>query len=279
MAAINTLLKQIYINSSAPYRDVGGTDEDFTVTEVGRHFGPPLAPKRVKLACAAIPYTWYNVTSSNNTFSFTDASGTYNIVITPGNYDATSLASAIATLMNGVGSPLTYVVTASPTTFKITFTTTGNFNLDFNVANSADLLLGFLASTVTAPALTVTAPNILGLVSDNEIFICTDLISGADNGLIPWTPGPAASSNRHVLANVTISASYGSILTTCGNDNNPFFDMRQSPYVAAAISRSDTPPPRRMHFWLEFPSGLPVSLNGSHWSMTLIFDFGSEINI
>lgn len=278
MAGINTLLKQIYINSSAPYRDIGGTDEDFTVTENGRHFGPPLAPKRVKLGSASIPYTWYNVTASNNKFSVTDAS-TFNITIPVGHYDGPGLSSTVSSRLNASGTLLTYTVLLSPTTYKLTISATGNFSLNFNVADSADTLLGFIANTVTPSAATVTAPNIIGVLADNEIFICTDLISGADNGLIPWTPASAASSNRHILATVPISGIFGSVITCYGGDNVPFFDMRQSPYVAAAISRVEPPPLRQMRFWLEFPSGLPISLNGSHWSMSLIFDFGSEINI
>lgn len=279
MAGINTLLKQIYINSSAPYRDIGGTDENFTVTESGRHFGPPLAPKRVKLGCAAIPYTWYNVTASNNKFSVTDGGGTYNITIPVGHYDGPGLSSTVSAQLNASGTPLAYTVLLSPTSYKLTISATGNFSLNFNVANSADLLLGFTANVVTPVAASVAAPNMIGLLADSEIFICTDLISGADNGLIPWTPASAASSNRHILASVTVNGAFGSVLTSCGGDNVPFFDMRQSPYVAAAISRVEPAPLRQMRFWLEFPSGLPVSLNGSHWSMTLIFDFGSEINI
>ena len=279
MAGINTLLKQIYINSSAPYRDVGGTNEDFIITENGRHFGPPLAPKRVKLGCAAIPYTWYNVTSSNNKFSVTDAGGTFAITIPVGHYDGPGLSSTISTQLNASGTPLTYTVLLSPTTYKLTISATGNFSLNFSVANSADLLMGFVTNTITPAAATVTAPNMIGLLADSQIFICTDLISGADNGLITWTPAPAAASNRHILAAVTVNGTFGSVLTSCGSDNVPFFDMRQSPYVAAAISRTEPPPPRQMRFWLELPSGLPVSLNGSSWSMTLIFDFGSEINI
>lgn len=277
--AVNTLLKQIYVNSSAPYRDVGGTNEDFTVTENGRHFGPPLAPKRVKLACANIPYTWYNTTVANNQFSFTDPSGTYNVTIPPGNYGGPDLATLVANLMNSSGTSVQYSVTMSMMSFKLVFTGTADFSLDFSGANSADLLLGFLAGTVTPPASTVTAPNIVGLLPDFEIFICSDLISGSDNGVIPWTPAPVAAANRHILARVPINACYGGVLTACGGDCSPFFDIRQSPYVAAAISREQPPPPRRMRFWLEFPSGLPVNLNGSHWSMTLTFDFGSEINI
>lgn len=279
MSGINTLLGEIYINSSAPYRDPGGTNEDFFITENGRHFGPPKTPKRVRVTRASIPYTWFNTTAANNAFEILESGVPFAITIPPGNYDGTSLAAALQNaigLIGGLGN--TYTVTFSPTTYRLTFTATpGTFQLNFSVANSAALLLGFLTGSTTVDAGSVTAPNMVGLLPDFEIFICTDLVQGCDNGLVMWNTSPP--SNTQIIAKVSVNGSYGSVLNYVGYEYGPFFDMRGSLYAAAATSTAIPAPPRTMHFWLQFPSGLPVDLNGAHWSATLLMDWGSEINV
>lgn len=278
MSGINTLLKEFYINSSAPYRNAGGTNEDFVITENGRHLGPPKTPKFVKLASASIPYTWYNVTTSNNAFTLVEGGTSYPVTIPVGNYDGAGLATALTTALNASGGANTYTVTYSTVTSKLTFAAApGTFRLNFNVANSIALLVGFPAGTLTAIVSSITAPNVVALTPDYEIFICSDLVQGCDNGIMMWDT--AAPSNTQILGRVTVSGSHGGILSYRGYEYEPFFDMRASPYAAAATSQAVPSPPRTMHFWLQFPSGLPVDLNGSFWSATLVVDFGSEINI
>lgn len=281
MSGINTLLKELYINSSAAYRDPGGSNEDFVITENGRHFGPPLTPKRVKLARASVPYTWFNTTTSNNSFQIVEGSNVFTITIPPGNYDGPTLITVLNSLIAATpGMANTYMVAFNTMTFRLTFmsvTGPGTFQLNFNVPHSAALLLGFIAGSMTPVSNSVTAPNIVGLLPDFEIFICSDLVQGCDNGLIMWNTAPP--SNTQILAKVSVSGCYGGILNYCGCECSPFFDMRASPYTAAATSKAIPAPPRTMHFWLQFPSGLPVDLNGAHWSATLVTDWGSEINI
>lgn len=281
MSGINTLLKEFYINSSAPHRDPGGTNEDFYITESGRHYGPPLTPKRVKLARATIPFTWFNVTNSNNVFELIDVDGTHQVTMPPGNYDAPTLAAVIGNLLNALpGLAGMYTVAFNTMTFRLIFSSVDGvrtFQLNFDIPNSAALLLGFPVGSTTESGTNLTAPNMVGLVPDFEIFICSDLVQGCDNGLVMWNTSPP--SNTQILAKVSVSGCYGSILNYCGCECSPFFDMRGSPYAAAATSTIVPEPPRRMHFWLQFPSGMPVDLNGAHWTATLVVDFGSEINI
>lgn len=277
MSGINTLLKELYINSSAAYRDPGGSNEDFVITENGRHFGPPQTPKRVKVARANIPYTWYNVTASNNVFQILEGVDVFPVTIPVGNYDGATLVTALNTTIAAIGGMANlYTVTLSALTNRLSFTATGNFQLNFNVANSAALLLGFTAASTTPVGTSAEAPNIIGLTPDYEIFICSDLVQGCDNGLVVWNTSPP--SNTQIIARVSVSSAYGTVLNYSGLES-PFFDMRASPYATAATSRATPAPPRTMHFWLQFPSGLPVDLNGAHWSATLLTDWGSEINI
>ena len=109
--------KTIYINSAPAYRDVGGTSEDFTITDTGDTL--TNLPKTVKLVNACIPFTWFNVyqgTQSNNHFQFEDGASTqYTFDIAPGNYNGTTLAAALQAALNDTASPDTFTVTFAGT--------------------------------------------------------------------------------------------------------------------------------------------------------------------
>ena len=184
--------KVIYINSSDVYRDAGTTNEDFTITKTTQEF--PVEPKSVKLINATIPFTWNNITSDNNTFSITeDGTGTDSFVIPDGNYTGTQLAETIQELLNNsVILTQTYTVSFNSQTLKYTFTTTpSGAQITFAATNSAALLLGFNADS-TSPGTASTSfdsVNSAQLIADYEIFICSDLVKGTDNGDIPWNIG------------------------------------------------------------------------------------------
>lgn len=265
--------KVLYINSQD--RDVGGSDEDFTITKVIQEF--PIEPKSVKLISASIPYTWDNITADNNDFSVDeDTVGTEAFTIPPGNYSGTQLASTIQSMLNtGATLTQTYVVTFSTQTLLFTFTTTGpnGFQLIFPLSGSAAALLGFNPGTTYpgVPALTFTSINKAVLVDDYEIFICSDLVRGSDNGVIPWntSAAPAANSQYQILARVPISSCFGGIINYTASIDLPFFITTQSQFgKVKAIGDATT-----VRFFLSFPSGNTVDLNGYHWTCEIILDF------
>lgn len=100
----------LFINSNE--RD-GGSIDNFTVT-----IPPQLLTRennqkmRIVLNDLVLPYTWYNVQSSNNTFILFErsaaAGGTYDktftVTLTPGSYHALQLRDELANAMTSTST-------------------------------------------------------------------------------------------------------------------------------------------------------------------------------
>lgn len=243
----------IYVNSAPGSRDPGGTDEDFTITVSPPVFTHP--PREARLVTATVPYSWGNITTSNNAFDLID-NGTHAITIAPGNYNAVAIATAIENALNASGGANTYTVTYSH--LRFTIAGNGSFQLDFSVANSIAARVGF-DPELTAQGTSFTSPNLARLVSDTEIFICSDLVSGVDNG-VTWLE-PGALSAREILAVVPLTTCFGGLIHYSAPADAPYFSVRQSAFASGGPVR----------FYLEFPSGDPVDLQGIPWTATLEF--------
>ena len=103
---------------------------------------------------------------------------------------------------------------------------------------------------------------------DYEIFVCSDLVGGSDNGIIPWNDAalPSYLNQNQILASVPINKCYNTVLYYTSPDDVPFFPVVQSPFSSGITTQ-----PLRM--FLKFPSGIDVDLNGYHWTATLVFEF------
>jgi hypothetical protein len=263
--ASSTVQKTFYINSSEAFRDPSGTNEDFTITEYTARMAQ--TPKRVKLIKASIPYTWNNITSFNNTFSVLDPAP-HVVTIPDGHYNGVDLAPVLQSAINASGVSQTYTVIFNTNTLKYTISSVGDFSLDFTDSNSAATQLGFNTDIVTLPAISVTSTDVAQLIPDYEVFICSDLVTGSDNGVMKWTSSPPTSDE--ILATVPITGCFGGLITYI-TTGEPFFTMAQSAY--AQPQEPGPYSPRTMRFFLRFPSGIPVELNGLHWTAQLVFEF------
>jgi len=96
-------------------------------------------------------------------------------------------------------------------------------------------------------------------------------VQGSDNGIIPWNgdPPPPYTDQNQILARVPINSCFNSVLTFTNSPSSPFFITTQSNYAAESGVRS-------LRFFLRFPSGVAVDLNGYHWTAEILFDFGDN---
>jgi len=186
-----------------------GIPEDFIITDSGKNF--INNPKSVKASLICIPYTWYNVDEiMGNVFSWNGSgSGSHSIIIPDNNYTGESLAVELQALM--VAEFAGYTVTYDKVTNKFTINATENFTIDFTVADNMHLILGWDEVVVVPTATSHTSTNVAGFVLDKSVWVCTDMIAGVDNGIIPWTDeNPPVE--QHVLAEVPIMGCFGCIL-------------------------------------------------------------------
>lgn len=249
-----------------------GTSNDFTITDPNEHF--INQPKSAKASLICIPYTWYNVSAiAGNAFSWNgDASGAHSIVVPSNNYTGDTLADELQTQMNAEAAPETYTVVYDTTTNKFMFSATENFTIDFTIADNLHSILGFEDGIVTPNASTVTSTNIAGFVLDKSVWVCTDMIRGIDNGIIPWT-GDNPPNEYNVLAEVPITGCFNSILMYSPPADLPFFPITNSDF-----SLVDRTTQRTTRFFLRFPSGTEVDLNGQDWSIQIVFDFNKPVS-
>lgn len=259
--------KNLYINSAPGFRDIGGTDEDFTITKTTSTFN--LIPKKVKLLSARIPFVWDNVTTSNNAFTLIELPGPIvypNLTVPATRYTPSTLEAALKTALDTAGAH-TYTVAYNSTTLKYTISATGDFQINFAVSNSIAPILGFDEIT-TASATSITSTNATLLETDTEIFIGSSLVGGIDNGIVPYFTG--ATNNLQILASIPIgSTTYGNIIDYTSPNDEPYKNTIQSGFAMVP----NTVPSFEMSFNLFFISGIPVSLKGVHWSANILLEF------
>jgi hypothetical protein len=261
--------KTIYINSSAEFVDAGGSNEDFTVTDTMETF--KNTPKTVKLINACIPYTWYNVTVAiGNSIRFFDSvPDQYDVVISPGNYDGAALAAAIQTAMNAAGSGDTFTVEFSSEASMFTFTTTGvDMQLDFTIVGNMATILGF-SEVLVGPGNPLVSTATAKLLIDLEFFICSDLVAGSDNGVIPWNTG-TPDNTLNILARVPIRSCFGGIVDYTASAELPYYPITQSEF--SKVKQPGDTTPRTVRFYLRWPSGEPFDLNGHYWTAEIVLD-------
>jgi len=253
--------KVIYINSSSQFIDAGGSPEDFAFTKEINEFSG--VPKFAKLSSACVPYMWDNVTADNNVFdAFEVAAGTDTLTIPAGSYSGASLATAVQDLLNASGVlTQTYVVTYDATTFKFSFSTVdpNGLQLTFNEPGSAALLLGFDQDSTFPGAPSTSFDSPATTQTDHEIFICSNLVAGSDNGVIQWDVNytPTSSNQQQILARIPANTVFGDTIFYKSSVEDPWFPISQVDLTY-------------MRFFLKFPSGITVNMNNNNWSAEIL---------
>lgn len=155
-----------------------------------------LRDSSYKLNYASIPVSFYTVTSSNNTFYWSEGSTAITCTLTPGFYTATSLASSLGTAMTSAGTQ-TYTISYSNITALITITAGSNFSITMgtNTTNSLASITGF--NTNLSANTSQTAPNIVNLspitalqVNIEHLSNFTDCSFNSSTFFIPVTGNP-----------------------------------------------------------------------------------------
>ncbi len=148
--------------------------------------GKPLTNvAAIKVLEAQIPFTYYVFNSNNNTFTLSESDGGSPVTVTIpiGNYDSTSILTALNTALNAVTpNSHVYTTTYSTTTGLLTITsnagTTLTFTLGFGAgindtgATNPRLWLGFSGGNNTSTTSQVLiAPSVAQLTGPNYIYL------------------------------------------------------------------------------------------------------------
>lgn len=235
---------QIYLNSRYATETVGGNTANcvyyLPVIEIpdGHHI-------YLSLQNASIPYSFYSITSFDNTFSWGLVAGAVNTYyIQPGNYNITQLIDVL-TIAMGAG----YTITYSSITSKILIThATSNFTI---YAGSFNHIIGFSKTTNTTSVVNLLYGR--DCVNLNQIRAIN-----VEVNFPTYNINVAQAYNQNIMATIPVYVAPFSIITY-DNPNN----FRTNLYV----NKLD-----QIQIRLLDNESRLIDLNGINYQMTLQLD-------
>ena len=198
----------------------------------------------VNVVHASIPFTFYNVNSSNNVLNYTVDSINYSLVITQGNYNVNNFKSFLNSNMSN------FTISYDPIQNKYTFVNTANLNFTFSSTSSCLGLLGFTNQNNTSINYSLTSTQTINL---NPIR-CVCVGSNLPSSNISLT----SKNKNNIICSIPITTQANSIINYL-NPNN--FKINTYANVLSSL-----------RIQLMDQDGNLLNLNGANWSMTIQFD-------
>ena len=199
----------------------------------------------VSVVHAVIPYTFYNIDSTNNVLNYSYNNTTFNLQITSGNYNAIQLASYLQTIMGSF--TITYDIIRN----KLLFTNNDSINFSFLSSSTCLTLLGFVSNTTyTSSSYKLTSPYVVNLLTKNCICILSNLQTGNINN--------ADKYNGSILCSIPVSGPPYSLITYT-NSNNFRSNLYANNLNEINIKITDS-------------NNNLIDLNNCYWSITLQID-------
>lgn len=195
----------------------------------------------LKIRNMYLPITFYVVNSSNNLLVV--GSTTYTIPV--GNHTATTLKSALTSLLTG------YTITFSTLTNKLTFTKASG---DFTISSASTCLkiLGFVPGTsYTSTSSILSSVFPIDLSGDNTIFIDVPNLK---------TPNILNGNSTSIIKSLLVTVPYGSILYYENQvDNGAIIQEDSISFIHVRILGED--------------SSTLLDFQNNDWQITLDFSF------
>lgn len=151
----------------------------------------------IKVLEVTIPFSWYVFNYNNNTFTLNEGAGGGDVTVTipEGNYNGTSLATALELAMNAVSpNTYTYIVSYNPVTGKLIWEATtpgGAFTLKCGYQNyplgnyDPSVLLGLRASQ-SSIGNTLVGPDVAMITGPSYLYLNSRALGGMCNLFLPY---------------------------------------------------------------------------------------------
>jgi len=154
---------------------------------------------------ANIPYSFYNINSTNNVLNYTLNSVNYTITITSGNYNITQLVASLKSSMTG------FTISYNSITNKITFSHS-TYNFTFLSSSTCQEILGFVKNTAyTSSSLSLISKNSVSLIP----IKCINVVSN----LLTYNINKANPNNQSILCCIPVTTQPNSIIEYKNNNN------------------------------------------------------------
>jgi hypothetical protein len=197
-------------------------------------FEPQQNVYAFKILEVQIPFSYYVISTENQTFIWSNGITTYAATIPIGNYTTTTLTPALTTALNASlpGSSRTFTVTYSDLTGKLTFAATGAFSFQFGApTNSGNknprLILGFPGGETFSSGLTLVAPNAALVTGPNYIYVNSQQLGGLVQAVLPAGAVNLANGGRGPqVAKVGVNANPSGVILWSDPDPQKWFSLQ-----------------------------------------------------
>src|SRR5271156_2372665 len=250
-------LRQILSNKQQTMFTITGNSSSFyTILPNNVEFNPNL-DYEIALVRFETYNTYYNVTLTNNNFSYTNPVGAVRTFqITPGAYQVSDINAYIQLQMLAYGdyttntstNTNTYGINITPNlnTSKCIITLITGYSVNFTIANSIRTILGFNSEVINAAA--NTSENIIQIQNFNILCVNCDLVS---NSYVNST----SSNVLRVISNTLVPVGYKIIVEPT---NQIFLPIKYK------TGFSD------FRVWISDENGNPINFNGETITITLL---------
>lgn len=223
-----------------------------------------------KVLEAQIPFTYYTVDTTNNSFTLLENNLVpHTVTLNVGNYQTPSMITELSRALNAAGGAGSYAVSYNPTTLKFTVTNNGSGNpfilrfSDTSGATNPRLLLGFNGgdnlSTSGAGGFLV-APNVGNLAGPDYIFLCSNRLGILNNESL--RRGDLNQSGP-VIARIPVDVNAGGVIAYTDPDPHKYYEID-----ANVLAEAD------LYIAMNLASAQslkPLSLNGLGFSVKIAF--------
>lgn len=219
---------------------------------------------RIYVESAQIPFTYFTTNATNNSLTIEYDSGTISAIVSPGNYNSGTIATAVRSALDSFAIPgVVWSVTFDPITFKLKITITGGSG-SFKILVASDPLsiwpsVGFTQDTTYSAV--HTSDGVMDLSGPRYLVIKSELI------------GENRAYTTAVSTLYTSTVNANTIIHTVPVNTNPggvILDVAPSPRYS--ILGFKTSFKDNIDFRLEDDRGNLLDLNGNHWSVQFIFE-------
>jgi hypothetical protein len=154
---------------------------------------------------ASIPYSFYNINTTNNVLIYTLNLVNYTVTITPGNYNITQLVTFLKSNMSG------FTISYNSITNKMTFSHS-TYNFTFLSTSTCQEILGFKTNTnYTSTTLSLISMNCVSLIP----IKCINIVSN----LLTYNINKSNPNNQSILCCMPITTQPNSIIEYKNNNN------------------------------------------------------------
>ena len=246
---------ELYLNSKAARIRGDTSDCYFTLPTITTM---PDEQAFISVKNAVLPYSWYNISDTNNTLLVEIASIEYTLKLSAGNYTALTLASELQNLfaLGSFAFTVSYISKTNRYDFK--------YSNDFVFKNSGSTCFELLGlSAQDHYSLVTIGTRILQSNISINLFVNRQLLLLSDNFILS-NISASASSNRNILCSIPVTG-------------NPTSMIHYSSTAQHLIHHTTNL--NALHVRIVSDDNTPINLNGCHWSACLAITFAPKNNI